>query len=553
MSDYILKNTGEGGEIYIRDSSDGKITAADVQTYDVTSSSYVFYYNDAETFPYVKASKQGTSYAIVGYGRDNSYQEFIHDPTIQQEGIMSGPQPLIICAVHVKYTDTSGQTPVDYDYLDIRCSADTVEHFVSQYNNGQLGTDGWLYRGSWESASDLIEEVRGWDETPSINPDLDPMNELPQGGEYAERGDFDETYLQFLSELPEPETLNYGHFLTAYQLDSNNLVDIGDFLFDTNFWTALKNKFEGLSDPLSMIVSAVEIPFTLGVVPTTFKLGGVEVETDQGQPIHCSKHSARYLKYGFGSIKLLEVWGTAKDYTNCDISIFLPYVGMRQIDPDLGVNSVLTLAVIIDVWTGDLNYMLEVNNTSMQNKYYGSAGVPYRWSGNCGNKIPIGKVDPSTPILNVAASLGSMAIGAGMMALTGGAAAPAVAGGAAAAGAGASAAGTGAGAAMLMSGAKGALHDLNNGFAPIAQSSGNISGAIGYMDFQYPYLVIKRGVPSYPNNWRQEIGAPRYQEFQVGSLSGYTEFAEIHADAVNGASDDEKLMIEDMLKAGVIL
>lgn len=405
-----------------------------------------------------------------------------------------------------------------------------------------------LYSGS----DSILEEQRDWDDQPSTDIENDPFNELPQGGEYAEVGDYAETYLQMLSELDEPETLNYGHFLTAYQLESSNLVDIGDFLFDAGFWTSLKNKFEGLSDPLSMIVSAVEIPFTLGVVPTTFKLGGVEVTDGNGDPILCSKHTGRYLKYSFGSITLKEVWGTAKDYTNCDISIFLPYVGMRQIDPDLGVNSVLTLAAIIDVWTGDLNYMLEVNNSSMQSKYFASSGVPYRWSGNCGNKIPIGKVDPSTPILNVAASLGSIAIGAGMFALSGGIAAP---GAAAGIGAGLSgnAAMAGAGAGMILSGAKSAAGDLSNGFSPIAQSSGNISGAIGYMDFQYPYLVIKRGVPSYPNNWRAEIGAPRYQEFQVSSLSGYTEFAEIHADAINGASDEEKLMIEDFLKAGVIL
>ena len=406
-----------------------------------------------------------------------------------------------------------------------------------------------LYSGS----DSVLEDLRDWDDQPSTDLENDPLNELPQGGEYAEVGDYAETYLQTLAELDEPETMNYGHFLTAYQLESSNLVDIGDFLFDTGFWTALKNKFEGLSDPLSMIVSAVEIPFTLGVAPTTFKLGGVEVTDGEGNPILCSKHTGRYLKYSFGSIKLQEVWGTAKDYTNCDISIFLPYVGMRQIDPDLGVNSVLTLAAIIDVWTGDLNYMMEVNNSTMQQKYFASSGVPYRWSGNCGNKIPIGKVDPSTPILNVAASLGSMAIGAGLMAAAG--PAGAAAGGAMAAGAtgAAGAASAGAGAGMMLSGAKGFMHDLNNGFTPIAQSSGNISGALGYMDFQYPYLIIKRGVPSYPNNWRSEIGAPRYQEFQISSLSGYTEFAEIHADAVNGASDDEKAMIEDMLKAGVIL
>lgn len=443
----------------------------------------------------------------------------------------------------------------DYAYAYAICT-DHPENI-----DGKTSIENWSggTSGEWYGAMEIdhcpiedLDEERDWEDTPSIDPDNDPFNEMPQGGEYAELGTWDETFMQYLSDLLEPETLNYGHFLTAYQLDSSNLVDIGDFLFDTNFWTALKNKFEGLSDPLSMIVSAVEIPFTLGVVPTTFKLGGVEVEGSGGNPIACSKHMQRYLKYDFGSITLKEVWGTARDYTDCDISIFLPYVGMRRIDPDLGVNSVLTLSAIIDVWTGDLNYMMQVNNSAMQNKYYASSGVPYRWSGNCGNKIPIGKVDPSTPILNVAASLGSMALGAAALGAAGAGAGPAVADALTAAG-NVGVTSAAAGGAMFAGGAQGFMHQLNNGFSPIAQSSGNISGAIGYMDFQYPYLVIKRGIPSYPNNWREEFGAPRYQEFQVGNLTGYTEFADIHADEINGASDDEKAMIEDFMKAGVIL
>ena len=549
MGSYVIKNSGIAGNVPIFETEDGNITAASVMTLQIegypTVGDNYYILNNANTTPRAKSYYMGSQY-FTEYYRDS-----VMVPDYSASGVLGNSAPdVIIAAIH--------KTSNDMLYYWIYTG--DVNTFVERFNNdygtgtgsGTLSTDGMLYIGLYSAYSSNIEEVRDWDESPSTDPSGDPFNEMPQGGEYAELGAWDETFQQYLSDLTEPETLDYGHFLTAYQLDSTNLVDIGDFLFDTNFWTALKNKFEGLSDPLSMIVSAVEIPFTLGVVPTTFKLGGIEVEDSGGSPIACSKHTQRYVKYPFGSITLKEVWGTAKDYTDCDISIFLPYVGMRQIDTDLGVNAVLTLVAIIDVWTGDLNYMMEINNNSMQNKYFGSSGVPYRWSGNCGNKIPIGKVDPSTPILNVAASLGSMAIGAGMMALTGGigGAAAAATGGMVTAG---SAIGAGAGAGMVASGMRGAMQDLNQGFSPIAQSSGNISGAVGYMDFQYPYLVIKRGIPSYPNNWREEIGAPRYQEFEVGDLSGYTEFAEIHADAVNGASDDEKAMIEDFLKAGVII
>ena len=434
------------------------------------------------------------------------------------------------------------------------------ESFMDKISRNDFGTTFTLFVGNAEDAAPYLGtwELSEWDDSPSLDPENDPDNTLPIGGENAELEPFNTTVQQSLNDLLEPETFNYGSFLTAYQLYPSDMQTLGNYLFDTSFWTSLKNKFQGLSDPMSFIISAVEIPFSLGVVPTTFKLGGVEVTDGNGNPINCSKHTQRYLKNSFGTIKLCEVWGTAKDYTDCDISIFLPYVGMRSIDPDLGVNAELTLACIVDVWTGDINYMLQVNNANNNGKYFASSGVPYRWSGNCGNHVPIGKVDPSSPILNVASSLGSIALGAGLMMATGGAAAPAA--GAAAAGAGAAgagiagAAGAGAGASMMMGGAKSFFGDLTSGFSPLVQSSGNVSGAIGYLDFQYPYLVIKRGVPKYPNGWREYFGAPNYQQFQGVSLSGYTLFSEIHIIGMNDASEAERAELERLLcTEGVIL
>lgn len=462
---------------------------------------------------------------------------------------VSGQGTLGICCV---YNDEQNPTTITV-YLLAHPSITTADAntWYSEQNQIMLPAVGVPYyaRVLYTGSDSVLVEDRDWDDAPTTDPE-DPFGDNPLGGEFADTEYFNDTVLQKLADLDEPETIDYGAFMTAYELESSNIGDIGSALFATSFWTSLKNKFEGLSDPLSMIISAVEIPFRLAVTPTTFKLGGITVEDSNGNAISCMKHTSRYIKYSFGTITMKEVWGTAKDYTDCDISIFLPYVGMRQIDTDLAINSQLTLAVIVDVWTGDLNYLLQVNNSNMVYKYFNSSGVPYRWSGNCGNKIPIGKVDPSTPILNVAQSLGSMAIGAGLMIAGGAAAGPA--GAAAGATAGKAILG-GAGASTFMGGAKSLANEFNSGFNPIAQSSGNISGAAGYMDYQYPYLVIKRGVPRYPNNWRKEFGAPRYQEFTISSLSGYTEFAEIHADDVSGASDDEKRMIEDILKNGIII
>ena len=74
------------------------------------------------------------------------------------------------------------------------------------------------------------------------------------------------------------------------------------------------------------------------------------------------------------------------------------------------------------------------------------------------------------------------------------------------------------------------------------------------MDYQKAYLVVKRGVPKYPNGWRDLIGAPQYQTYQGTSCSGFTVFSEIHLPGVSGLTDAEMAELERELKTeGVIL
>ena len=207
----------------------------------------------------------------------------------------------------------------------------------------------------------------------------------------------------------------------------------------------------------------------------------------------------RYEKKTIGSITLKEVWGTEKDYSQCSIQIYLPFVGMRDIDTDLAVNNTLTLVALIDRWNGDILYLLHCSNTNSRYKYFSSEFIAYRWNGNCAKKVPLGRVDTTNAVLSL---LSGIQRGVMTTAMTGN-----LIGGAVATGA----------------------SWLTSNFNPTVQSSGNLAGSVGRMDMSQAYLVIKRGVPSYPNNWRNEFGAPRYQEFEVSDLAGYTEFAEIHA------------------------
>lgn len=377
---------------------------------------------------------------------------------------------------------------------------------------------------NWEEIAVPDQE---WDESPSTDPYNDPGNNSSRGGEEADTMPFDTNDLQV--SLPTPNAWDYdiSKLCTLYRLDSTQLASLGAALFDNNFWTDLKNKFSGLSDPLSMILSVYQLPLSGTGSGDTFKLGGIELETSGGSPISCKKITGRYVPLTFGDVLLKEVWGTAKDYTDIELSIFLPFCGEKALDPEIVVGSRLSLSGHLDMWTGDVVYILKVTKTTSTG-YFDVQAVPYRWTGNCAKKFPIGRVDTSGAIMNLVASGLQIVGGAALSAATGNAAG-------------------------LIGATAGAANLLGTGVRPSVQSSGNVSGAAGYMDYTYPYLMIKRGVPQYPNNWREHIGAPRYQTFLVSVLSGYTEFHEIHVDSVTGATDAEKIMIENTLKAGVYL
>lgn len=398
-------------------------------------------------------------------------------------------------------------------------------HALDAFQNGSWSSFNELY-SSYGALPWFVEEVATWDETPSTDQN-DPMNLDPRGGEEADTMAFDTTDPQYT--LPTPSAFDYdiSSLCSLFILDKNNLTDLGTALFGTSFWTDLKNKFEGLSDPLSMILSVYQLPLMdVARTQTTFKLGGIELETSGGNAIQCRKATARYGYLDFGSISLKEVWGSAKDYTDCQVSIFLPFCGEKQLDSEIVVATTLHLHAFLDYWNGDVVYLLHVTGLA-SNKYFRNESVPYRWVGNCAKKLPIGRVDTNGAIMNLVSSGLSIAGGFAVSAITGNPAG-------------------------LIAGASGAAGLLGSGMRPPVQSSGNVSGASGYMDYTYPYLMIKRGVPQYPNGWREQFGAPRYQTFLLSSLSGYTELSEIHVELAD-ATAEENASIETTLRSGVIL
>ena len=401
------------------------------------------------------------------------------------------------------------------------CVAYSEAEVIQRLEVQGLGTTNTLYQGPFDTAAEtMFSYDAAWDDTPSTD-DNDPERIGPQGGEFADTELYDLTADIDIPEVPEEIVLS--NFITMYSLDPAEINAIGTAIFSNNTWANLRNKFNGVGNPIDYIISAVEIP--LG--PTTdsqqyFNLGGVDIETSNGTKISAHTATFRFKKLSFGSITLKETWGTEKDYSNTSVSIYLPYVGVKDLDASVVVNSTLTLKGAIDIATGDIFYALIVSKKNRAGVYVESSGPMYRFQGNCGRQIPIGHVDNTGQLAAIFGGMASMGVGLATgspMAAIGGAGA--VIGGAA--------------------------------IGPKVSTASGVGGSIGRCDVQSPYLIITRNVPVYPNNWRSHIGAPRYQTFDINQLHGFTKFADYHADDIEAANDEEKSMIEQAMKAGVFL
>lgn len=463
---------------------------------------------------YIHANGSGNNISIPVQSMNGSTEPFSGNV-----GPATSMQSVFICGVQRLIND------VEWVYCYFVYADD--ESSAKAQLNRFAGEGTILYAGLLENSEDMLEVDTPWDETPTEDT-TDPNNEKPEGGAHADRGNFDANDLMLLEDMPDPEAdeMGFGGLIMCYALHEIELQKISQALFLPNFWTSLKNKFEGLSDPMSFILDAVELPLPItdyGIGP--FKLGGITVQDSGGNSIGCATYPYRFKKYNMGAIALKEVWGSEKDYSCTTISIFLPYVGVKELDPDIVLNCRLTLVLYVDRWNGDILYLLHASNNLAQQKYYRQENVVYRFAGNCGRKIPLGRVDNSNQIIQAVSGLAGIAAGYAMGGVVG-----------------------------AIGGAVPTIQNIAAGnFKPTVQTSGGVSGNTGRMDYQQAYLIIKRGVPEYPNNWRAEIGAPRGQELLISSLSGYTLFSTVYLENIECMAE-EKAELERLLTTeGVIL
>lgn len=314
-------------------------------------------------------------------------------------------------------------------------------------------------------------------------------------------------------ELPLVSALNTG-VVNMYRANSVTLRAFSQYLWKGDFVDNVKKLFQ---DPMEAVVSIQIVPYTPPHADTASDVYLSWINTG----VKMNPLTNQYVAVDCGSLKVSEFWSSFLDYPpHTDVSIYLPYIGVKQLSVQDVMNRTIHLRYHIDTLTGSCIALLKCSGGGLDS-------VMYSWNGSCNMQMPISARDFSS----IYSSVLSLAASAGLALATKGASKALTAG--AAAGAAAS-----------------AINSLD--LDTHTRQSGSTGSVPGYMGNQIPYLIITRPKDSTPSNFNELNGRPSNLGGKVGEYSGFLSLSAVHIDGIV-ATEKEKVMIESALKSGILI
>ena len=237
-----------------------------------------------------------------------------------------------------------------------------------------------------------------------------------------------------------------------------------------------------------------------------------------------------FTEIDYGTLQLFEMYGSWEDYNpHTKMSIYLPYIGIRELDPDRINGTLLSLKYYVDAVTGSILAVL----TSTR-KDSGNDGAEYlvgQWAGQASYTIPLTNTQHNSAVNAVIGIVGA-GVGIGTAVATGGASALVTAGAIGSVGN------------ALLSGAKSQKTDIT--------LQGGVSGNLAFFTAPDAYVQIEYPLEGRPDDYDHIIGMPSNitTTLKQQPLNNYIEFVNVDVSGID-APKDEKQMIVDLLTGGV--
>ena len=369
-----------------------------------------------------------------------------------------------------------------------------------------------------------------------INPNLDPENKNLNDQDKAQKGENDDKNLQdkwpSIKEIidniinpptdpsdpkPKPEGENPKPFVPANPVSESGFVSLyspslselksfSSWLWSTDFSNSIKKLFQ---DPMNAIIG-LHMIYTEPVIGERKNIIVGYVDSN----VNTRTVANQYKKIDCGSIAVREYYGDSRDYDFTKISIYLPFLGIQQLNAKDLIGGSINVTATVDVLTGTILYNLNITKN-------GVTQTLYTFSGNCAVQLPISSGSYASILAN---TIGLVAGGVATFA-TGGAAAPVLIGAAA----------------QAVTGTR----------ANVAASN-TIGSNAGAMGIKKPYLILNRQNSYNATAYNNIQGYPSNINVKLSNCSGFTRVKECHLDGIP-ATDEELEEISTLLKQGVIL
>ena len=234
-----------------------------------------------------------------------------------------------------------------------------------------------------------------------------------------------------------------------------------------------------------------------------------------GRPI-----TNQFQEFSFGTYRVSEKFNSFLDYTNTNVSLYLPYSGLHQLESKTIIGAEISLTCFIDYITGSLVWYVQINRDGVRQ-------VIYEFNGNSAMDIVLSSIDYAQKITQALTGFASITSGIAIGSVKG-VSIDSVK--------------------NVVSGAGDLAKASTNSYVQV----GNVSSNYGWTGIQYPFLIFSRSKVEYPSNYREMYGIPSFKKERLGNLTGYTQVGEIHLDGLT-CLEEERQELETLLKNGVIL
>ena len=301
-------------------------------------------------------------------------------------------------------------------------------------------------------------------------------------------------------------TGNASALWSVYNPSQAELNSFGAWLWSSNFIDQILKLF---NNPMQSIIGVHKIfaspPVSgSGSITVGYLNSGVSANLVSGQ----------YTTISCGTVKVKEQFGNVFDYTDTHVRLYLPFIGIVDLDTADVMRGSVSVVYHVDVITGACLAEVKVTRD-------GSGGTLYQYAGDAAVRYPIS----SGSYMGVVAGIASAVGGVASAVMTGGATLPLAAG-------------------AVAGGISGAQTQV--------QHSGNFSGNAGAMGGKKPYIIIERPQTMIADGFGAFQGKGANSVHTVGEMHGYFKFSDVHTESISGAAQSEIEAIRAALESGVI-